>query len=54
MCALRSHNIIPFLENVLSEIEKVLTAFLIPDKIFPKMNLLTYALRAYINQTLLL
>ena len=51
MCALRAHNSIPFLEKILSRIEKVLTSFSIPDKIFPKMNLLIYALRAYINRT---
>ena len=46
MCVLRTHNSIPFLE-------KVLTTFSIPDKIFPKTNLLIYALiRAYINRTL--
>ena len=51
MFALRAHNNITFLENVLLEIEKVLTAFSIPDKIFSKTNLLMYALRAFINWT---
>ena len=51
MCVLRTYNNIQFLEKVLLGIEKFLTAFSIPDKIFPKMNLLMYALRAYINRT---
>ena len=51
MFALRAHNNITFLENVLLEIEKVLTVFSIPDKIFSKTDLLMYALRAYINWT---
>ena len=46
MFALRAHNNITFLENVLSEMEKVLTAFSIPDKIFSKTDLLMYVLRA--------
>ena len=32
-----------FLKKILSEIEKVLIAFSIPDKIFPKTYLLMYA-----------
>ena len=50
MYVLRVYNNIQFLEKILSRIEKFLTAFSIPDKIFPKMNLLMYALRAYINR----
>ena len=46
MCALRAYNSIPFLEKVLSEIEKMLTTFSISDKIFPKIDLLMHALRA--------
>ena len=51
MCALRAHNGIPFLEKVLLKIEKVLIVFSIPDKIFPKTDLLMCALRAHVNRT---
>ena len=44
MCALRAHNSKPILE-------KVLTTFSIPKKTFPKMDLLMYVLRAYVNRT---
>ena len=47
MCAQRVNNSIPFLEKVLSGIEKVFTIFSIPDKIFLKTNLLMYALEIY-------
>ena len=47
MCAQRVNNSIPFLEKVLSGIEKVLTIFSIPDKIFLKTNFLMYALEIY-------
>ena len=52
MCALRTHNSKLILEKGLSGIEKVLTTFLIPNKTFPKMDLLMCALRAHINRTL--
>lgn len=39
-CVLRAHDSIPFLEKKLSGIEKVLTTFTIPDKFFPKTDLL--------------
>ena len=51
MCVLRAYNGIPFLEKVLLKIEKVLIVFSIPDKIFPKTDLLMYALRAHVNRT---
>ena len=44
-------NNILFLEKNLSKIEKVFIVFSILDKIFPKTDLLIYALRAYINRT---
>ena len=53
MYVLRAHNNILFLEKILSGIEKVLTAFSILDKFFPKIDLLIYVLRVYINETLL-
>ena len=53
-CVLRAHNNIPILKKVLLGIEKVLTAFLILDKIFLKTDLLMYALRVYINRTLIM
>ena len=34
MCALRAHIKPPIFGNILLEIEKILTAFSIPDKIF--------------------
>ena len=47
MCALRVrvHNNSSFLEKNFSEIEKVLTAFSIPEKIFQKINDLMCSLR---------
>ena len=45
ICALRAHNSKPILKKVLLGIEKVLTTFSIPNKTFPKMDLL-------INRTL--
>ena len=48
MCALRAHNSKPILEKVFWE----LTTFSIPNKTFPKMDLLMCALRAHINRTL--
>ena len=51
MYALRAYNSILFLEKVLLKIEKVLTTFSIPNKIFPKTDLLMYAHRVYINRT---
>ena len=50
MCALNK----PILEKSLSKIEKVLTTFSIPNKIFLKMDLLMCVLRAHINWTLYL
>jgi len=38
-CALKTHNSISFLEKVLSEIKKILTAFSIPNKNFSKTDL---------------
>ena len=43
MCELRAHNSISFLEKILSGIEKILTTFSIPNKIFLKTDLLMYA-----------
>ena len=53
MYVLRTHNSISFLEKVLSRIEKVLTTFPISNNFFSKTDLLTYALKAYINRTFL-
>ena len=43
MCPLRAHNSKPVLEKSLSEIEKVLSTLSIPNKTFPKMDLLICA-----------
>ena len=54
MCALRAHINFHFLEKIVLSIEKVMTAFLIPKKMFQKIENLMCALRAYINQTLII
>ena len=51
MCALRAHNNFHFWKKNFSKIEKTVNTFLIPKKIFPKMNSLMCALRAHINRT---
>ena len=48
MCALRAHNNKPILEKIYWELKKL---FSIPNKTFPKMDLLMCALRAHINRT---
>ena len=40
-CVLREHNSKLILEKILLGIEKVLTTFSIPNKTFPKIDLLT-------------
>ena len=42
MCALRAHNNFHFLEKNFLRIEKVLTAFFIYEKMFPKIDNLDY------------
>ena len=54
MCALRAHIKLSVFRNIFSRIEKVMTAFLIPEKIFPKTKNLICTLRTHINRTLLI
>ena len=54
MCALRAHNNKSFLEKIFLRIEKVLTAFSIFEKIFPKIDGLMCAFGAHINRTLII
>ena len=49
MCALRAHIKSPIFGNIFLRIENVLTAFSIPEKMFPKLDGLMCALRAHIN-----
>ena len=51
MCTLRAHNNFHFWKFFFSRIEKVLTAFSILEKMFPKVDGLMCALRAHINWT---
>ena len=51
MCALRTHINFHFWKNFFSRIEKVMTAFSIPEKMFLKIESLMCALRAHINRT---
>ena len=46
-CALRAYIKPPIFGNIFLRIEKVLTAFSIPDKMFPKLD----SLRAHISKT---
>ena len=52
MCALRAHIKPPIFGNIFLRIEKVLTAFSIPEKMFPKLEGLMCALRAHISKIL--
>ena len=52
MCALRAHIKPPIFGNILSGIEKVLTAFSIPEKMFLNIDSLMCALRAHISKIL--
>ena len=54
MGALRALIKLSNFRNILSGIEKVLTVFSIPDKMFLKFDNLMCALRAHSNQTLLI
>ena len=54
MCALRAHIKLSVFGNIFSRIEKVMTAFSISEKIFPKTENLMCALRAHVNRTLIL
>ena len=38
MCALRAHINLSVFGNIFSKIEKVMTAFSIPEKMFPKIS----------------
>ena len=53
MCALRAHIKLSVFKNIFSRIEKVITAFSIPEKMFPKTESLMCALRAHISKILL-
>ena len=50
MCALRAHIKPPIFENILLGIEKVLTVFSIPEKMFLNIDSLMCALRAHISK----
>ena len=51
MCALRVHIKLSVFVNIFSRIEKIMTAFSILKKMFPKTENLMCALRAHINRT---
>ena len=51
MCALRAHIKLSVFENIFSRNEKVMTAFSILEKMFPKTESLIGALRTHINRT---
>ena len=52
MCALRAHIKLSVFRKNFSRIEKVMTVFSIPEKIFPKLDDLMCALRAHISKIL--
>ena len=54
MCALRAHIKLSVFENIFSRIEKVMTAFSIPEKMFLKTENLMCALRAHISKILII
>ena len=51
-CALRAHVKFSVFRNILLRIEKVMTAFSIFEKMFPKIKSLMCVLKAHINRTL--
>jgi len=53
MCALRAHIKFFICENIFSRIEKVMTTFSIPEKIFSQIESLMCALRAHISKILI-
>ena len=50
MCALRAHIKLSICGNIFSRIEKVITTFSIPEKIFTQIEILMCALRAHISK----
>ena len=51
MCVLRTHVKLSSFENIFSKIEKIMTVFSIPKKMFPKTENLMCVLRTHINRT---